>query len=581
MIWTIYAIVRHQTGEVVYVGQCSTTLKKRWAGHVHKPTGAMYSLIQTEGQQAFIMDKLATANTKQEANELEAQWMQRMFAAGQPLVNRVIERTVKQLTGAEQLSPIIHTAVANEKRRRPRTAKEKAHLSATCTNKHAVICLNTGEVFPSVKAAAVYGNCAPPNVYAVLAGKARTAGLHPVTSEPLGWVDANADAKTVKQRQRQLRAKLSKPSSFTRSTPAGGHVDVNPWWLMTINEDKPTAPRVVYQLVDKFTGKVRAVGHALANCTRITDANRFAAGIRNEHSCVRAGQAVDVVIVHKAELTQTEAELSAYICAMACADPLLNTEIAHWKLVNGKAVAHTPLHMLAAKLLARGMTAKHVITQVVSMTRRQRACLQRFVARLTTVLDITHCGGNPLAVGKAKAEPVVCLNVDRVYASQRVAAEALSLTRADVHAAISGHGVPWRLMADNMQLVLVSLRAVIANLNNYRAWADSMLNETMCGTKAAKIVDTAVNKHWRVYTVAVDGQCVYVGQTNGTVRARIDAHVKSRDAVGKLIKANADNVDVRTVAVIASQRAALVTEKKWIAKMLNTGRPLVNIQARN
>ena len=74
---------------------------------------------------------------------------------------------------------------------------------------------------------------------------------------------------------------------------------------------------------------------------------------------------------------------------------------------------------------------------------------------------------------------------------------------------------------------------------------------------------------------------MYVGQTNGTVRARIDAHVKSRDAVGKLIKANADNVDVRTVAVIASQRAALVTEKKWIAKMLNTGRPLVNIQARN
>ncbi len=324
MAWTIYAIIRQQTGEVVYVGQCSTTLKKRWAGHVHKPTGAMYSLIQTEGQQAFIMDKLATANTKQEANELEAQWMQKMFTAGQPLVNRVIERTVKQLTMAEQLSPIIHTAVANEKRRRPRTAKEKAHLSATCTNKHAVICLNTGEVFQSVKAAATYGNCAPPNVYAVLAGKAHTAGLHPVTSEPLGWADANADETTMAQRKQQLHTKLAKLSSFTRSTPAGGHVDVNPWWLMTINKDKPTAPRVVYQLVDKFTGKVRAVGHALANGTRVTDANQFAITIRNEHKCTRVGQAVTVVTSQRAALNAEKRWITRM--QQAC-QPLVNIQM--------------------------------------------------------------------------------------------------------------------------------------------------------------------------------------------------------------------------------------------------------------
>ncbi len=99
MIWTIYAIVRHQTGEVVYVGQCSTSLEKRWAGHVHKHTGAMYPLIQAEGQQAFTMDKLATTTTKREANDLEALLVQRMFAAGQPLVNEIIELTAKQLTG--------------------------------------------------------------------------------------------------------------------------------------------------------------------------------------------------------------------------------------------------------------------------------------------------------------------------------------------------------------------------------------------------------------------------------------------------------------------------------------------------
>lgn len=55
------------------------------------------------------------------------------------------------------------------------------------TNSQQVICLTTGEVFPSQSAAGRYYNVPQPNISKCLSGERKSAGVHPKTGERLRW----------------------------------------------------------------------------------------------------------------------------------------------------------------------------------------------------------------------------------------------------------------------------------------------------------------------------------------------------------------------------------------------------------
>lgn len=55
------------------------------------------------------------------------------------------------------------------------------------TNSKKVRCINTGEIFESLSAAARAYNVAQPNIGRVLSGERKSAGRHPITNEKLKW----------------------------------------------------------------------------------------------------------------------------------------------------------------------------------------------------------------------------------------------------------------------------------------------------------------------------------------------------------------------------------------------------------
>lgn len=64
---------------------------------------------------------------------------------------------------------------------------DKWRQSGTEANSQPVLCITTGETFPSLCAAARHYNVAQSNITRQLKGRGKSAGKHPVTGEKLVW----------------------------------------------------------------------------------------------------------------------------------------------------------------------------------------------------------------------------------------------------------------------------------------------------------------------------------------------------------------------------------------------------------
>lgn len=67
-------------------------------------------------------------------------------------------------------------------------------ISKEAANKKAVVCVNTGQIFPTVKDGADWGH-ASKRIFKVLKGQLETAGWHPITKEKLKWRYATDEEK--------------------------------------------------------------------------------------------------------------------------------------------------------------------------------------------------------------------------------------------------------------------------------------------------------------------------------------------------------------------------------------------------
>lgn len=61
-------------------------------------------------------------------------------------------------------------------------------------NKKAIVCINTGEIFPTIKEASDWYHIGK-NIFKVLKGQQKTAGEHPITHEKLKWRYATQEEK--------------------------------------------------------------------------------------------------------------------------------------------------------------------------------------------------------------------------------------------------------------------------------------------------------------------------------------------------------------------------------------------------
>jgi group I intron endonuclease len=74
-------LVTNTVTKRVYVGQTIGTLKARWKGHCNAPKSSRLRLsIDTHGREAFTIEQIAEAHTKQELNEMECLYIARYKA---------------------------------------------------------------------------------------------------------------------------------------------------------------------------------------------------------------------------------------------------------------------------------------------------------------------------------------------------------------------------------------------------------------------------------------------------------------------------------------------------------------------
>lgn len=60
-------------------------------------------------------------------------------------------------------------------------------INENAPNKKSIICINTQQIFPTIKMAIEWCGCSKPTMYRHLQGKSKNAGRHPVSNEKLQW----------------------------------------------------------------------------------------------------------------------------------------------------------------------------------------------------------------------------------------------------------------------------------------------------------------------------------------------------------------------------------------------------------
>lgn len=209
-----YVIYKHTNliNGKVYIGQTNQIPKYRWGGQGQNyKTGHFHAAIEKYGWDNFSHEILYTELTADEANELEEKLIKQYnstnpnygYNSDKGGKNRTPNKYTRQLQSQSAMNRPIVTDKTKEKlslvgKGLIRTEKQKARYSEAAKKREAerngmkyrsVKCLNTGEIFSSLRAAANW--CGLVGVSGISSvcrgGKQKTAGAHPETKEKLRW----------------------------------------------------------------------------------------------------------------------------------------------------------------------------------------------------------------------------------------------------------------------------------------------------------------------------------------------------------------------------------------------------------
>lgn len=171
----IIYLYRNKINNKVYIGQTSETIERRArGGHGYKGCPYFYHAIEEYGWNNFEPFILESDLESKEADVREQFWI-KAFDATNP------KKGYNLSLGGK-----------------------KTQTTGKASNRKKVICKETGEVFDSLREAAVWAGMnknSTSNISAQIRGDKASAGKHPVTGEPLHWYFEG----------KELESKIKKP----------------------------------------------------------------------------------------------------------------------------------------------------------------------------------------------------------------------------------------------------------------------------------------------------------------------------------------------------------------------------------
>lgn len=213
-----YCVYKHTNliNNKVYIGQTCQKPEYRWGskGQNYK-SGHFRSAIDKYGWNNFSHEILYDDLTSEEANRLETELIIK-YNSDNPEYgynldkggnSKVPNQEVRdRMSQSAQNRPIVSEETKKKLSEvslgRTRTEEQKAKYSLAAKKRETekiapreikVMCLNTGEIFPSLRSAADW--CGLAGVSGISSvckhGKQKTAGVHPITKEKLKWEYVN------------------------------------------------------------------------------------------------------------------------------------------------------------------------------------------------------------------------------------------------------------------------------------------------------------------------------------------------------------------------------------------------------
>lgn len=209
-----YYIYKHtnKLNGKVYIGQTSQKPEYRWNHGAGYSNGNAHfsSAIQKYGWDNFTHEILYEGLTLEEANRIEIELITQYQATDRRYGynkqpgggNKTVSDDTKQLQSISAIKRPIITTETKEKlsainKGRSKSEETKIKMSAAAKLREAnkksktrkVRCINTQEIFPSLRAAANWcGLAGTSGIALVCQGrKQKTAGVHPSTKEKLRW----------------------------------------------------------------------------------------------------------------------------------------------------------------------------------------------------------------------------------------------------------------------------------------------------------------------------------------------------------------------------------------------------------
>ena len=188
----IYKVTNMVNGKV-YIGQTKQGVGKRWSQHCcAKGCPKLSRAIQKHGKKSFTVVRIDTAQSKEEANQKEMLWIERYNSTNSEYgynlsiggsFGNFNEETRKRMSESHKgeknnFYGKHHSAQAREKMA---CAKKGVYADEKHPRAKKVVCVETGEVFNTIKEAAKKHKLSPQKISSVCAGaygRRTTGGLH-------------------------------------------------------------------------------------------------------------------------------------------------------------------------------------------------------------------------------------------------------------------------------------------------------------------------------------------------------------------------------------------------------------------
>lgn len=191
--------VTNKTNGMVYIGQTTAPLHKRWYQHCHRSSGCRYlhHAILAYGADNFTVEQIDTACNRVELNEKERFWIQHhnciapngynlKSGGNAPIYSKISRQRMSihhaDVSGANNPRYGVHLSVdIRQKIRNSQIGKRLSdeHKRKCCLNnpkRKAVKNIDTGEHFPSSRMAEKHYGLAHGTVSRVCRGEGNTAG---------------------------------------------------------------------------------------------------------------------------------------------------------------------------------------------------------------------------------------------------------------------------------------------------------------------------------------------------------------------------------------------------------------------